>query len=105
MVREDIIEGDFCQRIHPPPPQHHEEHQVAARCVDLMAVVFLVMREDRELALRDCGRSTFLDSSLSVSGLTYCVFLSLRCCPLISFLCIFHGLKFALKMNVENVRP
>lgn len=25
MVREDIIEGDFCQCIHPPQPQHIDE--------------------------------------------------------------------------------
>lgn len=44
MVREDIIEGDFCQRIHPPPPQHHEECQVAACCVDLLAIVGISVR-------------------------------------------------------------
>lgn len=95
MVREDIIEGDFCQRIHPPPPQHHEEHRVAARCVDLTAVVLLVLREDQELAMRDCGRSAFLDSSLSASGLTYCVSPSCGCSSPISYLCIFHSRTFA----------
>lgn len=42
MVREDIIEGDFCQCIHPPPPQHHVEHQVAAWSVDPLAVLLSV---------------------------------------------------------------
>lgn len=48
MVREDIIEGDFCQRIHPPLPQHHGEHQEAAWCVDLLAIVLLVSGEEEE---------------------------------------------------------
>ena len=56
MVREDIIEGDFCQRIHPPPPQRHGKRQVAAWCVDLLAIVLSVSGEEEEdhgLAMRD----------------------------------------------------
>ena len=53
MVREDIIEGDFCQHIYPPPPQHLEERQVAAWCVDLLAILSVRGEEDHGLATRD----------------------------------------------------
>lgn len=62
MVRGDIIEGDFCQRFHPLPPQHHEDHQVAAWCVDLPAIVLLVSGEEKDhgLAMRDWWKIHFL---------------------------------------------
>lgn len=61
MVREDIIEEDFCQRVGPTPPQHHEEQRVAARCVDLLAVVLIVSVEEEALglAVRDCWKINF----------------------------------------------
>lgn len=61
MVREDIIEGDFCQHIHPRLPQHHGEHQEAAWCVDLLAIVLLVSgeEEDHGLAMRDWSEILF----------------------------------------------
>lgn len=54
MVREDIIGEDFCQCIHLPPPRHHEEHQVAARRVDLQAILLLVSGEDKDTGLAMC---------------------------------------------------
>lgn len=62
MVRGDIIEGDFCQRIHPPQPQHHRHHQVAAWCVDQPAKVVLGSGEEKDprLVLCDCCTIRFL---------------------------------------------
>lgn len=68
MVREDITEGDFCQRIHPAAAQ---PGQVAARRLDLMVLALSLSGDDP-----DAADSTFLSEFLHQALSAVCYFIS-----------------------------